>query len=253
MIWQVLNDPNLGCNSYLLGDETVGVGMVVDALGALGAEAYILAAQEAGLSIRHVVETHVHADHASAARELADLLGLSVTVGHRASPRFPVSAVHDGDEIRMGEIRVTVWETPGHTPDSISLVVRDLTRGTDPWLVLTGDSLFVGDVGRPDLVDPDPGQVRQAALDQFRSVRRIMTLPDFTEVHPAHYGSSPCGGLFMSRKPSSTIGFERRFNRLLAVDDAEAFVAQQLTLLKPPPEEAARLRAQNLGETVPVS
>jgi hydroxyacylglutathione hydrolase len=247
MIWLTLSDPNLGCNSYVLGDEVEGVGMVVDALGALGPEAYILAAQEAGLELRYVVETHVHADHASAAAALAGMLGVPVTVSHRAAPAFPAHPVKDGDIMQMGRVRVTVWETPGHTPDSISLVVQDLVRGEDPWLVMTGDSLFVGDVGRPDLADAEPNAIRAAARDQFQSVHRLMGLPDFTEVYPAHYGSSPCGGLFMSRKPNSTIGYERRFNRMLAISDPDTFVEEQLKLLKPPPEDANKLRAANLG------
>jgi glyoxylase-like metal-dependent hydrolase (beta-lactamase superfamily II) len=112
---------------------------------------------------------------------------------------------------------------------------------------MTGDSLFVGDVGRPDLADADADAVRAAAAQQFQSVRRLMSLPDFVEVHPAHYGSSPCGGLFMSRKASSTIGYERRMNRMAQFTEEFPFIEQQLALLKPPPEEAAALRRRNLG------
>ncbi len=225
-----------------------GVGLVVDALGSVGPDAYILAAQEAGLAIGFVVETHVHADHASAAAGLADALGLPVTLSHKAEASFPMNPVQDGAEIALGSLVVTVWETPGHTPDSVSLIVRDKTRSDDPWLVMTGDSLFVGDVGRPDLVDAEPELIRRAAQDQYESVHRLMTLPDFTELHPAHYGSSPCGGLFMSKKPESTIGYERRTNRMLAIDDPDEFAALQLNLLKPPPPDAARLRKLNLGD-----
>lgn len=248
MIWQPFRDPELGCSSFLLGDESAGVGMVVDALGALGPEAYILAAQDAGLAISYVVETHVHADHASAAEALARMLGVPVTLSQSAQAAFPMNPVEDGTHISLGALQVTVWETPGHTPDSISLVVRDLTRGDEPWLVMTGDSLFVGDVGRPDLADADPAAIREAALDQHASVLRLMTLPDFTELHPAHYGSSPCGGLYMSKKSESTIGYERRTNRMIAVSDPEEFVRLQLSLLKPPPAEAGRLRRINLGQ-----
>jgi glyoxylase-like metal-dependent hydrolase (beta-lactamase superfamily II) len=172
-----------------------------------------------------------------------------VAFGSAAAPTFPHRGLDEGGEISLGQLNVVVWHTPGHTPDSISLVVSDLTRGPEPWLVMTGDSLFVGDVGRPDLGDADPAQIRAAAGDQYESVRRLMALPDFTEIYPAHYGSSPCGGLFMSRKPNSTVGYERRFNQLLAAESREAFIDQQLQLLKPPPAEAAALRAQNLGGT----
>lgn len=249
MFWQPFRDPVLGCSSFLLGDDVTGSGLVVDALGSVGHETYILAAQEAGLAIEFVVETHVHADHASAAASLAHALGLPVTLSHRAKASFPANPVQDGAEIALGSVVVTVWETPGHTPDSLSLIVRDRTRSDDPWLVMTGDSLFVGDVGRPDLVDADPDLIRRAAHDQYASVRRLMTLPDFTELHPAHYGSSPCGGLFMSKKPESTIGYERRSNRMLAINNADEFTTLQLNLLKPPPADAVRLRRLNLGET----
>lgn len=249
ILWQVLQDPANGCSSYVVGDETVAEAIVVDPLGAVGAEAYLLAAQELGVTITHIVETHVHADHLSAARELAALTGLTVSLGRAAPAVYPFRALADGDMLELGRLALTVWETPGHTPDSISLLVRDRLRGEDPWLVLTGDSLFVGDVGRPDLADPDPAQVEAAARQQFASVRRLMSLPDYVEVHPAHYGASPCGGLFMSAKPSSTIGYERRFNRMVQIPDPEAFVAQQLRLIKPPPEQAAALRGRNLGRS----
>jgi hydroxyacylglutathione hydrolase len=250
VIWLTLNDPARGCNSYLLGDEVTGTALAVDPLGALGPEAYVLAAQDLGLAIQHVVETHVHADHESAARELADALGIAVSLSHRAPVAFARRPLHDGEAITLGAIRVEVWETPGHTDDSLSLVVRDGRRGSDPWLVMTGDSLFVGDVGRPDLAEASPEAVREAAHRQFESIRRLMTLPDFTEVYPAHYGSSPCGGLFMSRKPQSTIGYERRFNRFVRIDDVDAFVDHVLSSLKPPPVDAPRIRTRNLGQAV---
>ncbi|MCL5116115.1 MAG: MBL fold metallo-hydrolase [Firmicutes bacterium] len=249
MIWQPLQDPELGCMSYIIGDPTSGEGIAVDPLGALGAEAYILAAQDLGLALVEVIETHVHADHASSAQELATALGIPHGLSHRAPASYAFHALKDGDVMALGQVSVTIWETPGHTPDSISLVVTDERRGQEPWLVLTGDSLFVGDVGRPDLADADPGAIRKASEDQYSSVHRLMDLPDYTEVWPAHYGSSPCGGLFMDKKPNSTIGYERRFNPFLNMGDLETFVAQQQRLLKPPPEEAQELRRRNLGVT----
>lgn len=249
MVWLVLNDPERGCNSYILGDETIGAGLVVDPLAALGADSYVLAAQEAGLGIQYVVETHVHADHLSAAQDLASMLGIPISFGHRAPASFPFHPLRDNDVLSLGNIEVTVWETPGHTPESISLVVRDLLRGPDPWFVLTGDSLFVGDVGRPDLGTSDALEIEAAAHDQRHSITRLLSLPDFVEVYPAHYGASPCGGLFMSRKPSSTIGYERRNNHLLQEPDEAAFVAAQLALLKPPPEDAMQLRQRNVSST----
>ncbi|PSR22162.1 MAG: MBL fold metallo-hydrolase [Sulfobacillus acidophilus] len=249
MIWYPMNDPSLGCSSFIVGDSASGEGIVVDPLGAIGVSDYVLAAQDLGITVVEVVETHVHADHASCARELAAALGVSHGLSHRAPAQFPFHKLSEGDVLTVGSVTLTVWETPGHTPDSISLVVRDKRRGDDAWAVLTGDSLFVGDVGRPDLADADPQMIRRASHDQFHSVNRLMALPDFTEVWPAHYGASPCGGLFMDQRTNSTIGYERRYNPFLRIADAETFVEQQQRLLKPQPEEAQKLRAQNLGRS----
>lgn len=249
MIWQPIYDPDVGCSSFILGDFVTGEGIVVDPLGSVGASAYVLAAQDLGLTLAEVVETHIHADHVSCARELATGLGIPHGLSHAAPAHFAFHALRDGDVLTMGSITVTVWETPGHTPDSISLIVRDTRRGKDPWAVLTGDSLFVGDVGRPDLVDADVELVQMASQDQYHSVNRLMTLPDFTEVWPAHYGASPCGGLFMDRRPNSTIGYERLYNPFLRIQDAATFVESQQRLLKPPPEDAQKLRQQNLGQS----
>lgn len=242
-------DPALGCASYVLGDEVVGSAVVVDPLDAIGSDAYIVQAALSGLSIERVIETHVHADHASAAHALAQALGIPVGLHPAAAPDYPHDPLADGQELHTGGLTLTVWHTPGHTPDSLSLVVRDATRSTDPWFVLTGDALFVGDVGRPDLVDSTDQAVEQAAHALYRSLHdRLLTLPDSVEVYPAHYGASACGGLFMSRKPWSTIGFERRTNRALLAPDEAAFTHHVLSLLKPPPPEARALRRKNLGQ-----
>jgi hydroxyacylglutathione hydrolase len=247
MIWQVLEDPLQGCLSYLVGDEVTHEALVVDPLASVGMAAYVLAAQEAGLTIRRVVETHVHADHRSAARELAEALDVPLGLSHRAPARFSFDPLREGDVWRLGDVECQVWEAPGHTPDAIVVVVTDRRRGPEPWAVLTGDSLFVGDVGRPDLVDDNPETVRAALSEQYRTVARILSLPDFVEVHPAHYGASACGGLFMDRKPHSTVGYERRFNRVAALADEDAFITTVMRLLKPPPADAAVIRADNLG------
>lgn len=247
MIWQPIHDPQLGCTSFVIGDAITGQGVVVDPLGAVGADAYVLAAQDLGLNIVEVVETHVHADHRSCAVELATSLGIPLGLSHRAPAKYDFKPLRQGDVIDLGQVSLAVWETPGHTPDSISLLVTDRGRGTDPWAVLTGDSLFVGDVGRPDLADPNPEAIRQASEDQYHSVHRLMALPDFTEVWPAHYGASPCGGLFMDRRPQSTIGYERLYNRFIQMGELDTFVEQQQRLLKPPPEGAKQIREQNLG------
>ncbi len=249
MIWHPIHDPDLGCSSFIVGDSITGEGIVVDPLGKLGMSAYVLTAQDLGLTVVEVIETHVHADHASCARELAAELGIPHGLSHQAPAQFSFHQLRDGDVLTVGSVTLMVWETPGHTPDSISLVVRDTRRGPDAWAVLTGDSLFVGDVGRPDLADADPQMIRRASHDQYHSVNRLMTLPDFTEVWPAHYGASPCGGLFMDPRTNSTIGYERRYNPFVRVADVETFIDQQQRLLKPPPENAQKLRAQNLGRS----
>lgn len=247
MIWLALWNPELGCSSYVIGDEVTGQGLVVDPLAALGVNHYVLAAQDAGVEIGMVVETHVHADHASCASSLAQAVGVPHGISHKAPAAFAHQDLREGDVLSFGMLTVDVWETPGHTPDSLSLVIRDLRRGNAPWAVLTGDSLFVGDVGRPDLADANPAAIQEAAREQHRSVHRLMSLPDGTELWPAHYGSSPCGGIFMNKSPHSTIGYERGANPFLEMD-RDTFIDQTLRLLKPPPEEAGELRRQNLTE-----
>lgn len=250
MIWVPLYDTTQGCSSYVIGDEVTGRAVVVDPLETVGVDNYLLTAQEWGLAISHILETHVHADHRSVARALAEAVGVEVGLSHRAPVTYPFRPLRDGDRLELGQVALEVWETPGHTEDSLSFLVYDRLRAPDPWMVLTGDSLFVGDVGRPDLAVATAQGAEAAAAQQYQSVRRLLSLPDYVEVHPAHYGASACGGLFMSKKPHSTIGYERKFNRLLQIDDVEAFVEQQLRLLKPPPEGAARIRSENLGLVV---
>lgn len=247
MIWKILRDETLGCSSYLLGDEVSGDGMVVDPLESIGSTEYIMTAQDLGLTINHVVETHVHADHKSAARELSDSLGLKVSFGSNANVNYDFEPLAEGQKIKLGSVEVEVMETPGHTFESISLVVRDLQRGEGPMLVMTGDSLFVGDVGRPDLQDAGEEVIKEASRQQFHSIKKIFSLPDYTEIFPAHYGASKCGGLFMSKKPTSTVGYERKFNLLAIISNENEFVERQMKLLKPPPDEAREIRAVNVG------
>ena len=245
MIWQSLRNPELGCSSYLVGDEVTGRGLVVDPLGVLGADHYVLAAQDLGITIEMVVDTHVHADHVSCARELAGSLGIPYALSRHAPAKFPHETLQEGQMLSFGMLSVEVWETPGHTPDSLSLIIRDLSRGKVPWALLSGDSLFVGDVGRPDLADANEEAIKEAARRQHASVARLMTLADSVELWPAHYGSSPCGGIFMNKSPHSTIGYERQANFFIKMDE-ETFVDQTLRLLKPPPQEAAQVRHRNL-------
>lgn len=246
MIWKVIENPVLGCNSFLVGDEMSGQGVAIDPLAQIGVDAYVLSAQDLGIQIVDVLETHVHADHVSAARALATELSVPYRISRLAPAKFDFAPLADGTHLKYGNVSIEVWETPGHTPDSVAFILRDLARGEEPWAVLTGDSLFVGDVGRPDLAESGEEAIRKAASAQFESVKRLMTLPDWTEVWPAHYGSSPCGGIFMNRRSHSTIGYERRCNPFVQLSDRETFVAETLRFLKPPPEEAATIRVANL-------
>ncbi|MBI3458278.1 MAG: MBL fold metallo-hydrolase [Candidatus Rokubacteria bacterium] len=207
-------------------------------------EPYLAAAAQKALRITHVIETHVQADHLSGARALAEATGAAVCLHEAVEAAFPFQPLRDGDELALGNVVLRVWHTPGHTPEGISLVVTDRTRGDGPWFVLTGDTLFAGGVGRPDLA----GDARERALagDLYQSLRRLLTLPDHVEVYPAHFGGAACGkGL--SGKPMTTIGFERRFNPALRLASPEEFVRFALEDLPPPPAAFAVNRARNLG------
>jgi glyoxylase-like metal-dependent hydrolase (beta-lactamase superfamily II) len=205
---------------------------------------YVEAAAQKKLAVTHVIETHVQADHVSGARRLAEATGAKLCLHESAKVEFPFCRVRDGEELRLGNVVATIWHTPGHTPESLSLVVTDRTRGDAPWFVLTGDTLFSGGIGRPDLC----GNGVEAALAEqlFGSVRRLATLPDHVEVYPAHFSGAACGkGL--SGKPMSTIGFERLFNPALRLTARDEFVRFALEGLPPQPEAFARTRRKNIG------
>jgi len=208
-------------------------------------EPYLEAAAEKGMRITHIFETHVQADHLSGARRLAGVSGAPVLYHKSADVRFPHVDVEDGMDIELGNVRIRVLHTPGHTPDSICLVVTDRTRAQEPWFVLTGDTLFSGGVGRPDLLGA--GQEKKQAEELHDSVfGKLLTLSDHIEIYPAHFGGAACGkGL--SGKPGSTIGFERRFNPALQHRSKEDFVSFVLAELPPEPAEFAQNRMRNLG------
>lgn len=208
-----------GCAAYLLGCGTLGRCAVVDPRAG-DLDAYISFARSKGMQIAQVIDTHVHADHRSGGVELARLTGAAYRLHESADVSVPFMPMRDGDEIELGNTRVRVLHTPGHSPESVSLLVTDLRRGTDPWFVLTGDTLFVGAVGRPDL----PGRARENAAALYASIHdKLLALPDDIEVYPGHFSGSLCG-TGLSGKPSSTIAFERRWNPMLALD-RDAFVA----------------------------
>ena len=237
MIFQQLVNEDSGCLSYLIGCSEAGQALVVDP-GRDRVPEYLRLAAKKGLRLAHLIETHTHADHISGARDLAATTKAAIHVHASAGVAFEHQDVRDGDTVRVGNVEVRVAHTPGHTPDSICLFVTDHARSAEPWFVLTGDLLFVGSVGRPDLGGAT------AAEDIWSSLRRVLLpLDDSVEIYPAHGAGSSCGKA-MSAKTGSTIGFERRFNPAFRYDDRRAFVD---FIMARHPGQARRLR-QDRGE-----
>jgi glyoxylase-like metal-dependent hydrolase (beta-lactamase superfamily II) len=230
-----------GCASYLFGCPTHKKVGVVDPHEDLIDE-YVETAKLCGCEIDQVMDTHVHADHRSGARALAERTGAHLRMPADSPVEFDYEPLRDDEEVVLGNTRVKVIHTPGHTWEHVCLLVTDATRGDDPWLVFTGDTLFVNAVGRPDL----HGQERDLAAALRRSIQeRLMTLPDWIELYPGHFGGSACGA-GISSNPTSTIGFERRHNELLADgDDPQTFVDGLLAEQKPPPPEFAEIFRAN--------
>lgn len=229
--------------SYFFGCGGQGKAVAVDVLA--GDEAwYLEQAQRLRVAITYVIDTHVHADHHSGGRRLAELAGGVYALHERNFGRtsYVFLPLKDEEQLTVGNTILRVLHTPGHTDDSICLLVTDRRRGEAPWFVLTGDTLFVGAVGRPDLA----GQERAMAARLWHSLHdKLLDLPDEVEVYPGHQAGSPCG-VGLSGKPSSTIGFEKRWNPLL-VQDRERFVDAVLEALPPAPADMAQILAANLG------
>ncbi|HLM28145.1 MAG TPA: MBL fold metallo-hydrolase [Thermoleophilaceae bacterium] len=235
---QVIHD-DLGCASYFVGDG--GVAAVVDPK--LHVEDYLRLARYSGVSIEHVVETHNHADHVSGHGRLAAATGATIHVSRLAGVEYEHEPFDEGWELELGDVVLRAVPTPGHRPEHTSFLVIDRARGSEPWAVLTGDALFVGDTGRPDLaVEPEEG-----AREIFRSVHeRLLDLPPHTEVWPGHLGGSLCGGSGMDRKVASSIGYEREHNARLAAEE-EGFVRDSLAELGPQPPRFEDIVARNRG------
>src|SRR5688572_4979867 len=243
MIFTQFVDDALGCASYLVGDPGTGQAIVVDP--AFASEQYVEEAERRDVHIVRVVETHTHADHLSGHGRLALELDVPISIHPATAAEFPHDPLEDGDEIALGELVLRCIHTPGHRPEHCCLAVSDLTRGADPWIVLTGDSLFVGDAARPDLAVG----AREGAEGLFQSLRRLVELGDGVEVYPGHVAGSLCGKA-MSSKASTTIGFERRFNPALAHDDVALFVAEATGISAPPPPNMERIVQLNRGPFV---
>ena len=245
MIFQQILNEEQGCLSYLIGCGQCGEAAIVDPARDR-VDDYVAMARRKGLSITHVLETHIHADHVSGNQALAARTGARIHLHPAADAAFAIDPVEDGAEVRLGNVSLRVLHTPGHTPESISMLVTDLSRGAEPWFVLTGDTLFVGDVGRPDFGG------EQAAARLYRSLTtRLLTLPDSVEVYPAHGAGSSCGRA-MSSKTASTVGFERRFNAALQAGGEEAFVRELMTGLPPKPPNFERIIARNRARALAV-
>lgn len=212
----------LSLYSYLIGDTTSGRAVVVDPQRDVSE--YLADADANGLKIERVIETHFHADFLSGHLELAAATGAVISYGSAAKADFEIDPLADGQTLSLGEVTLEIRHTPGHTPESISIVVRP-TADTDPWAVLTGDTLFIGDVGRPDLLTSVGRTAESLAHDLHESLQnKLLTLPDTTLVYPAHGAGSACGK-HMSAAPSSTIGEQRATNYALAPMTEDQFIA----------------------------
>jgi len=220
--------------SYMIGSQ--GEAAVVDPQRDV--DIYLKAAEEHGLKIRHIFETHLHADFVSGHKELAARTGATIYIGAQAAAEFPHVALRDGFEVKVGSVQVRALETPGHTPESVCLVITDeeasVGKSGQPWAVLTGDTLFIGDVGRPDLSNTHTSQ-ELAGLLYDSLHQKLMTLPDSALVYPAHGAGSLCGRAMRAEK-SSTIGTERLTNYALQIASREEFVRQLTTNLPARPE-----------------
>ncbi len=205
-------------------------------------ESYVLLAEGSGMKIRYVIDTHIHADHISSGRKLAALTGAAYVLHSSAGAQYDFVRVSEGDVLDLGNVQIRVLHTPGHTPEHISLLVTDKTRGPEPWFLLSGHTLMVGDVGRTELAS----SAEEGARALFATIQKLKTLPDHIEVLPGAFSGSVCGRS-LSGKPMSTIGFERRFNKAFQLGDQEEFVRYMLQNIPVPPPDAVTNRAINQG------
>lgn len=245
MIFRQVTHDDLGCASYLIGDEQAGVAAIVDPK--LDIDEYLRLARYLGVRIEHVLETHNHADHVSGHGRLVEATGATVHIHRLAAPEYPHEPFDDGWELRLGRLVVRALHAPGHRPEHTAFALVDTARDAQPWAVLTGDTLFVGDIARPDLAV----EKAEGARGIFRSLHdKLLSLPDTTEVWPGHLGGSLCGGPGMDLKVSSTIGFERANQELLQITDEDEFVRRTTSTLGPQPPNFQNIVALNRGPLV---
>jgi len=231
----------LGCASYLVRCEAQGIAAVVDPDREV--QKYLDAAQSRGLKITHIIETHLHADHVSGNSDLAARTGADIYLHENSGAEFPHKTLKQNDVVELGNIRLHVLHTPGHTPESITLLVSDTTRAEEPWLALTGDTLFVGDIGRPDLVGMDAA--RGLAGDMHESINhKILPLNDSLLIYPGHGAGSLCGKSIGAMR-STTLGFERKYNPALAPRERDEFVEFAINGLPEQPGNHTRIKSMN--------
>lgn len=242
MLFKQITHDDLGCASYLIGDERAGVAAVVDPRFEI--DEYLELARYRGVNIEHVLETHNHADHVSGHGRLVAATGARIHIHSLAEAVYDHEPFDDGWELQLGSLVVRAAHTPGHRPEHTAFLLIDTNRGSDPWAVLSGDSLFVGDVARTDLAV----EQAQGAGQIFHSVHgRLLTLSDDCELWPAHLGGSMCGGPGMDMKICSTIGYEKQHSPTLAIDDEQEFVALAVSKLGPQPPNFEKIVALNSG------
>ena len=231
----------LGCASYIVGCEAEGVAAIIDPDRDI--QKYLDAAQNRNLTITHIIETHLHADHVSGNTDLAERTGADMYVHEASGAEYAHKALKHEDVIKLGNIRMKVMHTPGHTPESISLLVSDTTRAEEPWLALTGDTLFVGDIGRPDLVGAEAA--RQLADNMYNSLfEKLLPLDDSLLIYPGHGAGSLCGKSIGAMR-STTLGFERKYNEALSPRERNEFVEYATSDLPEQPGNHKRIKFMN--------
>jgi hydroxyacylglutathione hydrolase len=240
VIFRQFVDDDLGCASYLVGDEETREAVAVDPAYAI--EQYLAAAKQEGVRIVRTLETHTHADHLSGHGRLALEHGIPIGIHPAAEVGYEHDPLGDGQEIVLGNVALQVLHTPGHRPEHCCFAALDRARGDEAWVVLTGDSLFVGDAARPDLAV----EAVDGARELYASLQRLLELPDGVEVFPGHVAGSLCGAS-MSSKGSTTIGFERRFNPMLTLDGEDEFVSASALRRSPRPPNLEQIVELNRG------
>jgi glyoxylase-like metal-dependent hydrolase (beta-lactamase superfamily II)/rhodanese-related sulfurtransferase len=237
MYFKQILDERCGCASYLIASRQTGEAAIIDP--SIETEQYEPLLQERGFTLRYVIDTHIHADHVSGARKLAAQHGADLCLHESAKVQYAFRPLSNGEELQLGQLKLKILHTPGHRPELISVLVINPPRSPEPSMVLTGDSLLVGDVGRPDFGGGDPNA-------QFESISKLLRLPDWVAVFPGHF-EGPCGK-GMCGRPSTTIGFERLYSPLLHMDH-DPFVSELTNGIPARPLNMVAIEATNRGLT----